>query len=193
MELKTMKDKDKVKQRLNSWNYQLLKKLQRSKNFHILQLKLKRVDEYYDNIANYASCVLGIEDEERGKEKKLGIYLEDLPMSPFLNPSLLFHEVSFEELKSLVSYTFNVGIIGAICVISFDGNVFLLMPCMAKYLSSHISLKDSLMHSGAKFYPSCYDFGMLDDTPLGDPKIVGFELDCALFDIFAWRIFRKVY
>ncbi|KAI5667946.1 hypothetical protein M9H77_17799 [Catharanthus roseus] len=63
--LKPMKDKDTVKQRLNSGSHQSLKSLQ-------------RVDEYYDNGANYASCVLGIEDEEMGKEKNLGNYLEDL-------------------------------------------------------------------------------------------------------------------
>ncbi|KAI5653066.1 hypothetical protein M9H77_30253 [Catharanthus roseus] len=45
------------------------------------------------------------------------------------------------------------------------------------------SLPDSLMHSGVKFDPSCYGFGMLDDTSLVDPNIVGFELDCALFVI----------
>ncbi|KAI5681259.1 hypothetical protein M9H77_02486 [Catharanthus roseus] len=43
-----------------------------------------------------------IEDEERSKEKELGICLEDLTISPFLNPSLSFHEISFEELKSLL-------------------------------------------------------------------------------------------
>ncbi|KAI5676264.1 hypothetical protein M9H77_07214 [Catharanthus roseus] len=96
-----------------------------------------RIHEYYDNVASYASCVLGIEDEERGKEKELGNSLEDLPISPFLNLLLPIHEVSFEELMSLfVSYTFNMGIFG-------DGNAFLLMPCMTKCLSSHISNEDS--------------------------------------------------
>ncbi|KAI5652995.1 hypothetical protein M9H77_30182 [Catharanthus roseus] len=41
-----------------------------------------------------------VEDKGRSMEKELGNYLEGLIMSPFLNPSLSFHEVSFEELKS---------------------------------------------------------------------------------------------
>ncbi|KAI5654166.1 hypothetical protein M9H77_31353 [Catharanthus roseus] len=43
-----------------------------------------------------------VEDKGRSMEKELGICLEDLPINPFLNPSLSFHEVSFEELKSLL-------------------------------------------------------------------------------------------
>ncbi|KAI5675825.1 hypothetical protein M9H77_06775 [Catharanthus roseus] len=70
--------------------------------FNSLSCVIPRVDEYYDNVANYASCVLGIEDEGRGEEKELGNYLEDLPISPFLNPSLSFYEVSFEELKKKI-------------------------------------------------------------------------------------------
>ncbi|KAI5668817.1 hypothetical protein M9H77_18670 [Catharanthus roseus] len=57
-----------------------------------VEIKSSRVDECYDNVTNHASCVLGTENEERGKEKELGICLEDLPISPFLNPSLSFHE-----------------------------------------------------------------------------------------------------
>ncbi|KAI5681497.1 hypothetical protein M9H77_02725 [Catharanthus roseus] len=40
-----------------------------------------------------------IEDKGRSIEKKLCSCLDDLQMSPFLNLSLSFHEVSFEELK----------------------------------------------------------------------------------------------
>ncbi|KAI5662031.1 hypothetical protein M9H77_21354 [Catharanthus roseus] len=117
-------------------------------------------------------------------EKKLETILEDLSISLSLNPCLSFYEVSFVELKSLlVSYTLHVGILGDICVISFDGNVFLLMPCMTIRLSSHTSLEDSLMHSGAKFDPSCCGFGMLDYTSFVDPNTVDFKLNYALFDI----------
>ncbi|KAI5653001.1 hypothetical protein M9H77_30188 [Catharanthus roseus] len=145
---------------------------------------IPRVDEYYDNVANYAYCILGIENEGWSMDEELGTVLEDSSISLSLNPSLSFHEVSFVELKSLwVSYTLHVGILSDICVICFDGNVFLLIPCMNKCLSSHTSLEDSLMHSGAKFIPSCYSFGMLDDTSFVDPYIVGFELNYALFDI----------
>ncbi|KAI5682745.1 hypothetical protein M9H77_03973 [Catharanthus roseus] len=41
----------------------------------------------------------------------------------------------------------------------------------------------SSMHSSAKFDPSCYGFGMLDDTSFVDPNIVGLEISDALFDI----------
>ncbi|KAI5667330.1 hypothetical protein M9H77_17183 [Catharanthus roseus] len=54
---------------------------------------------------------------------------------------------------------------------------------MSKYLSTHTSLEDPLMSSGVKFDPSCYGFGMLGDTSLVGPDIVGFELDYASFDI----------
>ncbi|KAI5682068.1 hypothetical protein M9H77_03296 [Catharanthus roseus] len=50
------------------------------------------------------SLLTRIEDKGRSIEKELCIYLEDLPMSPFLNPFLSFHEVSFEELKSLLNF-----------------------------------------------------------------------------------------
>ncbi|KAI5664023.1 hypothetical protein M9H77_23346 [Catharanthus roseus] len=194
MELKTMKDEDKVKQRLHSWNHQLLKNLHRSKNFNMLQLNLKRIDEYHFNIANYDSCVLGVEDKETSKEEELESILKDLSISLSLNPSLSFHEVSFEELESLlVSYTFHVSIFVDICVISLDENDFPLMPCMTKCLSSHISLKDPLMSSCTKFDPSCYNFGVLDDTSPADPNIVGFELDYAFLNILHDECFGKVY
>ncbi|KAI5683019.1 hypothetical protein M9H77_04247 [Catharanthus roseus] len=59
----------------------------------------RRVDEYQFNTANYASCVLGVEDNGRNMEKELGNFLEDLPINPSLNPSLMWHEVSFVELE----------------------------------------------------------------------------------------------
>ncbi|KAI5652462.1 hypothetical protein M9H77_29649 [Catharanthus roseus] len=111
--------------------------------FNSLSCVIPSIDEYYNNVANYASRVL-----ERGKEKELGNYLEDLPISLFLNPSLSFHEVSFKELKSLL------------------------------FLSSHVNPEDVLMSSGAKFDPSCYGFGILDNASFVDPNIVGFELEC---------------
>ncbi|KAI5658083.1 hypothetical protein M9H77_26876 [Catharanthus roseus] len=137
-----------------------------------------RVDEYYDIVSNYASCMPGIEDDERRMEEELGTILEDLSISPSLNPSLSFYKVSFEEFKSLlVSYTIHVDVLGDICDISLDGNVFLLEPSILRCLSPHVNLEDLLMGSGAKFDPYCYGFRMLDHN------IVGFGLDCALFDI----------
>ncbi|KAI5662307.1 hypothetical protein M9H77_21630 [Catharanthus roseus] len=122
---------------------------------------------------------------QRKKHRERAQHLSrNLPMRPFLNPSLSFHEVSFEELKSLlVSYSFHVDIVGDICVISFDENFFLLVHSMLKCLSFPVSHEDLLMSSGVKFCPSCYGFGVLDDTSLVDPNIVDFELDWALFDI----------
>ncbi|KAI5663711.1 hypothetical protein M9H77_23034 [Catharanthus roseus] len=144
----------------------------------------ERVDEYYVNFANYSSCVLGIEDKGKSIEKELGICLQDLSIIPFLNASLSFHDVSFEELKYLlVSYTIYVDTLGDICVISFDGNVPLLVPSMSKCLSSYVSFEDSLMGSGAIFDPFCNDFGILDDASFVDSNVAGFELECALVDI----------
>ncbi|KAI5673892.1 hypothetical protein M9H77_14256 [Catharanthus roseus] len=72
--------------------------------FNSLSCVIPRVDEYHDNVANYASCVLGIEGKEWSKEEELSSILEDLSMSLSLNPSLSFHEDSFVELKSLLEY-----------------------------------------------------------------------------------------
>ncbi|KAI5667762.1 hypothetical protein M9H77_17615 [Catharanthus roseus] len=109
---------------------------------------------------------------------------ENSSLSPFLNPSLLFNEVSYEELKLfLASYISHVSIIGDVYVISFGGGLFLVMPCTSKCLSSYASLEDSLMDSGVKFNPSCYCFGMLNDASLVDPNDVGFELRYTLFDV----------
>ncbi|KAI5653795.1 hypothetical protein M9H77_30982 [Catharanthus roseus] len=68
----------------------------------IAQLLL-RVDDYDFNIANCASCVLGIEDK-RSMEKELGPILEHLSITLSLNPSSLYYEVSLEELKSFVGF-----------------------------------------------------------------------------------------
>ncbi|KAI5661948.1 hypothetical protein M9H77_21271 [Catharanthus roseus] len=51
--------------------------------------------------------------------------------------------------------------------------------------------KNSLMHSGAKFDPSCYGFGMVDDASLVDPKVVDFDLEYALVDILHNKCVRK--
>ncbi|KAI5653966.1 hypothetical protein M9H77_31153 [Catharanthus roseus] len=40
-----------------------------------------------------------IEDKGRNMEKELGNFLEDLPISRSLNPSLMWHEISFVELE----------------------------------------------------------------------------------------------
>ncbi|KAI5652269.1 hypothetical protein M9H77_29456 [Catharanthus roseus] len=93
------------------------------------------------------------------------------------------YHVSLEELKSLlVSYTCHVSLFGDMCIIAFDGNLFLLMPSMSKCLSSHVSLENPLTSSSVKFDPLYYGFRMLDDTSFVDSNIIGFELDCALFD-----------
>ncbi|KAI5667572.1 hypothetical protein M9H77_17425 [Catharanthus roseus] len=150
----------------------------------IVVFEKSEVDGCHFNITTYASCVLGVEDRGRSMEKELGTILEDLPISLSLNPSLMFYEVSFVKLKLfLESYLSHVSIIGDFCAISFGGGLFLVVPYVSKCLFSHNSIQDSLMHSGTKFDPSCYGFGILDDTPLVDHNIIGFELDCALFNI----------
>ncbi|KAI5682000.1 hypothetical protein M9H77_03228 [Catharanthus roseus] len=61
--------------------------------FNSISCAISRVDEYYFNIAYYASCVLGVEDNGRNMEKELRNFLENLPISLSLNPSLMCHEV----------------------------------------------------------------------------------------------------
>ncbi|KAI5676635.1 hypothetical protein M9H77_07585 [Catharanthus roseus] len=60
------------------------------------------------------------------------------------------------------------------CIIAFEGNLFLLVPSMTNRLSSHLPLEDPLMSSNVMFDPSCYGFGNLDDTSLVELNIVAF-------------------
>ncbi|KAI5681225.1 hypothetical protein M9H77_02452 [Catharanthus roseus] len=52
---------------------------------------------HYAIIANYASCVLGVEDKGRSMEKEVGTILKELPISLFLIPSLMCYEDSLLE------------------------------------------------------------------------------------------------
>ncbi|KAI5653126.1 hypothetical protein M9H77_30313 [Catharanthus roseus] len=58
-----------------------------------------KVVEYYDNVPNWASCMLGIEDEERSMEEDLGTILEDLSTSLSLNPYLSCYQRPREEFQ----------------------------------------------------------------------------------------------
>ncbi|KAI5681063.1 hypothetical protein M9H77_02290 [Catharanthus roseus] len=150
-------------------------------------------DECRFNIANYASCGIGVEDKGRSKEKELGTILEELPISLSLNLSLMCYEVSFVKLKLFLdSYLSHVSIIGDLCTISFGGCLFLVVPYVSKCLYSHAVLEDPLMSSGVEFNPSCYGFGMKDDTSLVEPNIIGFVLESAfLFEILHYECLRK--
>ncbi|KAI5667957.1 hypothetical protein M9H77_17810 [Catharanthus roseus] len=59
---------------------------------------------------------------------------------------------------------------------SFEENLFLLVPSMTNCLSSHLSFEDPLISSSVMFDPSCYGLGNLDDTSLVELNIVGFAL-----------------
>ncbi|KAI5676050.1 hypothetical protein M9H77_07000 [Catharanthus roseus] len=52
------------------------------------------------------------------------------------------------------------------CIIAFGGNLFLLVPSMTNFLSSHFPIEDPLMSNSAMFDPSCYGFDNSDDTSL---------------------------
>ncbi|KAI5680891.1 hypothetical protein M9H77_02118 [Catharanthus roseus] len=120
-------------------------------------------------------------------DKELGPILEDISISLSLNLSYLCYEVSLEELKSLLdSYNFQVSLIGDMCIIAFEGNLFLLGPSMKNFLSSHFSLEDLLMSCSIVLDPSCYGFGNLDDTSLVELNIVGFVLE------FDWNSLQHV-
>ncbi|KAI5654593.1 hypothetical protein M9H77_31780 [Catharanthus roseus] len=109
--------------------------------FNTLSYVIPRVDEYYYNVANYASCMLGME--------KCSI-LQELPTSLSLNPSLMCYEVSLVELEFLLkSYLSHVSIHGDLGAISFGGGLFLVVSYTSTCLSSHAFLEDSLLHSGS--------------------------------------------
>ncbi|KAI5672337.1 hypothetical protein M9H77_12701 [Catharanthus roseus] len=142
--------------------------------FNSISCAIPRVDDYDFNIANCVSCVLAVEDRS-SIEKELGPILEHLAISVSLNPSSLCYEVSLEELKSLLdSYIFQVSLIGDMCIIAFKGNLFLLVPSMSNFLSSHFSLEDPLMGSNVMFGPSCYGFSNLDDTSFVELNLIVF-------------------
>ncbi|KAI5653240.1 hypothetical protein M9H77_30427 [Catharanthus roseus] len=63
---------------------------------------IPRIDECHFDITNYASCVLGVEDEGRSIEKELGAILEELSMKLSLIPSLMCYEVSFYAIKEFL-------------------------------------------------------------------------------------------
>ncbi|KAI5653369.1 hypothetical protein M9H77_30556 [Catharanthus roseus] len=117
-------------------------------------------------------------EDRRSMEKELCPILEDLSINLSLNPSFLCYEVSLEELKSLLdSYNLQISLIGDMCIIAFEGNLFLLGPSTINYISSHFSLEDPLMSGSAIFDPSCYGFGNLNDTSLVELNIAGFALE----------------
>ncbi|KAI5656725.1 hypothetical protein M9H77_25518 [Catharanthus roseus] len=127
--------------------------------------------------------------QRRNMEKELGAILEELSISLSLNPSLMCYEVSRGII--IVFRVLSVSIYGDLCTISFGGGLFLVVPYVSKYLSSHVSLEEQLMNSGVKFDPSCYGFGMLDNASFVDPNIVGFGLECALFDVLQDKYIGK--
>ncbi|KAI5676544.1 hypothetical protein M9H77_07494 [Catharanthus roseus] len=117
-------------------------------------------------------------------QKELGAILEELTISLSLNSSLMYYGVSLVELESLLqSYVSHVSIYGDLWAISFGGGHFLVVSYASTCLSSHAFLKDSLLHSGSMFDPSCYDFGVMNNASI-EPIVIGFGLDGALFDIF---------
>ncbi|KAI5663709.1 hypothetical protein M9H77_23032 [Catharanthus roseus] len=79
----------------------------------------------------------------------------------FLSNSYLSFEIYFKEIKKET----------------------ILMHAIPRVDESHLNIAndvsyDPLMSSGVKFDPSCYGFGMLDDT-----SIIDLELECALSDV----------
>ncbi|KAI5650435.1 hypothetical protein M9H77_36440 [Catharanthus roseus] len=163
----------------------LLEKKQ-SIEFNSISCAIPRVDEYHFNIANYASCVLGVEDKGRSMEKELGTIPEELPISLSLNLSLMWHEVSFVELELfLESYLSHVSIMGVICIISFGGGLFLVVSSTSKSVSYCEPLKNNLVKNNVSDEPSCFDYELVHGDPLFDDKVVGFlEFNWASFVIF---------
>ncbi|KAI5668711.1 hypothetical protein M9H77_18564 [Catharanthus roseus] len=88
---------------------------------------------------------------------------------------LNFGELSKNQEERLLSlwdsYTCQVSLISDMCIIAFEGNLFLLVPSLTDRLSSYFSLEDLLMSSSIMFDPSCYGFGNLDDTSLVELNI----------------------
>ncbi|KAI5641600.1 hypothetical protein M9H77_00423 [Catharanthus roseus] len=82
--------------------------------------------------------------------------------------------IIWESQTRIKRKDFQVSLISDMCIIAFEGNLFLLVPSMTNRLSSHLPLEDPLMSSNVMFDPSCYGFGNLDDTSLVELNIVAF-------------------
>ncbi|KAI5663847.1 hypothetical protein M9H77_23170 [Catharanthus roseus] len=130
--------------------------------FNSISCAVPRVDEYHFDIANFASCVLGVKDRGRNMEKELGTILEDLSISLSLNPSLC------------ESYLSRVSIIGDTYAISFGCGFFLVVPSTSKCVSSYYPLKNQLVINDISGEPSCFDCELVHDESFFDAKVVGF-------------------
>ncbi|KAI5667643.1 hypothetical protein M9H77_17496 [Catharanthus roseus] len=119
-------------------------------------------------------------------EKELGTIHEDLPISLFLKPSLMWHEVSFVELKLfLESYLSYVTIVGNACAISFGGGLLLLVSSTSKCVSSYNSLKNQFVINDISGKPSCFECELVHDDSFFDAKVGGLlEFNSDSFDIF---------
>ncbi|KAI5677010.1 hypothetical protein M9H77_07960 [Catharanthus roseus] len=81
-------------------------------------------------------------------------------------------------------YISHVSISRDVCVISFGGGLFLVVPCTSKCLSSHASLEDLLKCSGDKFHHSCNTLGMLDSASFVESKVVEKRREFGSFENF---------
>ncbi|KAI5666844.1 hypothetical protein M9H77_16697 [Catharanthus roseus] len=145
----------------------------------LYSLILDRISIEVSRLGN--NHTMGLEDQEESVGKELILCNKNSSIIPFLKASLLSHEVSYVDLKLFLEcYISHVRIIGDACAISFGSGLFLVVPCTSECLYSHASFQDSLLNNGAKFDPSCNDFGLLNNASFVDPNIVGFELQCSL-------------
>ncbi|KAI5653698.1 hypothetical protein M9H77_30885 [Catharanthus roseus] len=143
------------------------KEEQRLKDIFILE----RVRKSIAMLMKLPLSLLVIPYELKKMKKELGAILEELPL--------------FLEF-----YLSHVSIIGAFCVISFSGGLFLVVSYVSKCLSSYAFLENSLLHSGSMFDPSCYDLGVMNNASI-ESIVVGFVLDDAFFDILLDKYLGK--
>ncbi|KAI5682515.1 hypothetical protein M9H77_03743 [Catharanthus roseus] len=143
--------------------------------------------KFYNRISLEHQCLepWSLKNKERSLEKSYRYVVHgNSSKSPFLNPSLLAHEVSYVELKFfLASYICNVSIIEDAYAISSSGGLVLVVPSISKYVSSHDPFKSQLVISEDIYVPSCLVCELAHDVFLLDFKVVGLGLDCASFDI----------
>ncbi|KAI5673135.1 hypothetical protein M9H77_13499 [Catharanthus roseus] len=152
--------------------------------YRILKIQAKMKEE---------SLPTRVEDKGRSMEKELGTNLEDLPISPALNSSLMWHEVSFVELELfLESYLSLVSIIGDSCAISFGDGLFLVVPSTSKFVSSYNSLKNKLVINDVSGEPACFDCDLVHDDSFFDATAGGsLEFDCASFNKLLLKDFEN--
>ncbi|KAI5664036.1 hypothetical protein M9H77_23359 [Catharanthus roseus] len=150
---------------------QEIEKKEEKREKEIVVLEKSEEVNFFANETNYffaseSLCVQNFEDSSKDEGRKLA-YKSN-------NTINLFPSNSYLEKKQFIEFNSIFCAIHRVDEYHFN---------IVNYASCVLGVEDPMVSSGAKFDPSLYNIGVLDDTSLVDLSIVGFEPDCALLNI----------